>query len=112
MNLSEYLKDRGAGKSLAAAINISGATLSEWKSGKKKVPAARCIDIEVATAGVVRCEDMRPDLNWKFVRALESGDVEKSGDVVRVHRAGIDKDLAASAPECHCGSCGRSVNPL
>jgi DNA-binding transcriptional regulator YdaS (Cro superfamily) len=32
------------------------------------VPAAHCPSIERATKGAVRCEDLRPDVDWAVLR--------------------------------------------
>lgn len=69
MNLSDYLSDRGAAKRLAADLKLSAVTISLWKTGERPVPAERCIDVEKATGGAVRCETLRPDLDWAYLRA-------------------------------------------
>jgi DNA-binding transcriptional regulator YdaS (Cro superfamily) len=43
----------------------------QWK--KTRVPADRCPDVEQLTG--VRCEDLRPDVNWAVVRG---GSVEST----------------------------------
>ena len=41
--------------------------IEHWvKTGR--VPADRCPLIEKATAGVVRCEELRPDVAWDVLR--------------------------------------------
>jgi DNA-binding transcriptional regulator YdaS (Cro superfamily) len=42
------------------------ATVYQWT--KNRVPAERCPQIEAATGGVVRCEDLRPDVQWSVLR--------------------------------------------
>jgi DNA-binding transcriptional regulator YdaS (Cro superfamily) len=34
----------------------------------KRVPSDVCPQIELATAGLVRCEDLRPDVAWSVLR--------------------------------------------
>jgi DNA-binding transcriptional regulator YdaS (Cro superfamily) len=51
---------------LAAAIGVSPQRVSNWV--ERGVPAERCPDIERATAGAVRCEDLRPDVAWQVLR--------------------------------------------
>lgn len=55
---------------LAAAIGVTPAAVNQWITGKRPIPAERCIDIERATAGAVTCEALRPDLaaRWSFLR--------------------------------------------
>lgn len=49
-------------------IGRSGPTVSEWSTGKKRVPADVCPDVESATGGAVTCEEMRPDVKWHILR--------------------------------------------
>lgn len=51
---------------LAARLEVEPMTISQWK--KRGVPEARCPDIEEATQGRVRCEELRPDVEWIRVR--------------------------------------------
>jgi DNA-binding transcriptional regulator YdaS (Cro superfamily) len=41
--------------------------MQAWK--RTRVPAEYCPAIEKATAGAVRCEDLRPDVDWAYLRA-------------------------------------------
>lgn len=68
MDLSTYLDSR-SNKDLARAIGVSQVIISQWKTGAKQVPAGRCPAIERATNGAVRCEDLRPDVDWAYLRA-------------------------------------------
>jgi DNA-binding transcriptional regulator YdaS (Cro superfamily) len=68
MRLDHYLKPEGSAKALAAALQIPEPTVSQWKNGKRRVPADWCIDIEKATAGAVTCEELRPDVDWAYLR--------------------------------------------
>jgi DNA-binding transcriptional regulator YdaS (Cro superfamily) len=53
----------GGFSALARALRVSGPTVHEWNSRRRHVPAARCVQIEQATGGVVRRWDLRPD-DW------------------------------------------------
>lgn len=53
---------------LSAAARQFGVTpwaVSKWR---QRVPAERCIAIEKATNRHVRCEDLRPDIDWAYLR--------------------------------------------
>ena len=54
---------------LAAAIggNVIRQHVEHWIKSKN-VPAERCPAIEAATGGLVRCEDLRPDVPWAILR--------------------------------------------
>lgn len=70
MNLSQYI---AAGKdtqsSLSAKLGMKNSVLvNQWVNGVRQVPAERCPAIERATGGAVRCEDLRPDVDWGVLR--------------------------------------------
>jgi DNA-binding transcriptional regulator YdaS (Cro superfamily) len=67
MTLKEYLKAAKASE-LARQINVPQASLSQWIHGVRRVPLERCIAIEKATKGAVRCEDLRPEIDWAVLR--------------------------------------------
>jgi DNA-binding transcriptional regulator YdaS (Cro superfamily) len=51
----------------AKGRKVSKASISRWK--KERVPAEACPDIEDLTG--VKCEDLRPDVNWAVLRLPE-----------------------------------------
>ena len=55
-------------KTLAEALGITTAALGQWKNGVRPVPAERCPQIERATNGAVKCEELRPDIDWAVIR--------------------------------------------
>lgn len=78
MDLKTYLDSRGDNKELALAVGVSQVNVSLWKTGARQVPAERCPAIERATNGAVRCEELRPDVDWGFLRATDC-DIRKVG---------------------------------
>lgn len=69
MNLPDYLSSEpGSQARLAKELGIPAPLLSQWKTGERRVPAERCPLIERATNGAVRCEDLRPDVDWAYLR--------------------------------------------
>ena len=79
MDLNTYLEqgEKGAAALLAKQIGVTPVLVSQWRTGTRQVPAERCVDIERATGGVVRCEELRPDVDWNYLRT--SGDFEVIG---------------------------------
>lgn len=77
MTLDTFLKHRPRGTSarLAKSLGVSPVLVSQWRTGQRQVPASRCVDIERETGGRVRCEDLRPDVDWNYLRV--TGDFEK-----------------------------------
>lgn len=58
----------GSQLALARALGIKPPTVHQWLSGKRPVPAERCPSIERLTGGAVLCEQLRPDVEWGFLR--------------------------------------------
>ena len=67
MDLKTYFKDRSQAD-LAKALNVTPGAVNQWISGATVITEGRCIQIEAATNGLVRCEDLRPDVAWHVVR--------------------------------------------
>lgn len=57
----------GAGN-LAALVGVTQPAVYQWLHGLRRVPAARCPAVERATKGAVRCEELRPDVDWAILR--------------------------------------------
>lgn len=69
MELSEYVSaERGRAASLARGLGVKPVVVSRWANGKKPVPVERCPSIERLTGGVVLCEQLRPDVEWGYLR--------------------------------------------
>lgn len=66
--------DRSPSKLAAALGNgVRRQHVEHWlKTGA--VPPERCIAIEKATHGAVRCEEMRPDVDWAYLRGTAAND--------------------------------------
>jgi DNA-binding transcriptional regulator YdaS (Cro superfamily) len=57
----------GGPAKLAACLEVTPQVVINWR--KRGVPAERCPAIERATHGLVRCEELRPDVDWAVLRA-------------------------------------------
>lgn len=67
MDLKTYLKDRKQ-VDLARALGVTQGAVHQWASGMTRVAVERCIAIERATDRAVTCEELRPDVDWAFLR--------------------------------------------
>jgi len=68
MTLSDYLKESGLTQmSFARQLGVAQGTVAFWLHNKPPT-IERCIQIEKLTAGKVRCEDLRPDVDWAYLR--------------------------------------------
>ncbi|QLB23339.1 transcriptional regulator [Phocoenobacter skyensis] len=70
MTLKDYLNNKGRGSlaGFAKALNVKSSNLSFWVSNTRQVPAEYCPEIEKLTKGQVRCEELRPDIDWSVLR--------------------------------------------
>lgn len=64
--LSKAILAAGSQKALAEQIGVVQSAVSNWIK-RKNVPSEYCPDIEAITG--VRCEELRPDVNWAVLRA-------------------------------------------
>lgn len=58
--------DRGRFSSLAKHLQLTPPVVSDWATGKKRIPAEQCPKIEEITG--IRCEELRPDVRWDVLR--------------------------------------------
>jgi DNA-binding transcriptional regulator YdaS (Cro superfamily) len=54
---------------LARQLGVTTQAVCFWRDGLRRIPAEKCPSIERVTAGAVRCEVLRPDVEWGFIRA-------------------------------------------
>ena len=59
----------GGLSALSALLEQKPQVVSNWRS--RGVPAEHCPSIERATEGAVRCEDLRPDVDWAYLRGTD-----------------------------------------
>ena len=64
--ISQAIKIVGAKAIADACDGISVQAVHKWADGN--VPADRCPTIERLTNGGVRCEELRPDVDWAYLR--------------------------------------------
>lgn len=60
----------GSQVALAEALGVTKAAVGQWRDEGRRVPAEHCPAIERLTAGVVRCESLRPDIEWAVLREV------------------------------------------
>ncbi len=67
MNLKTYLSEHKQ-VDLARQLGVTQGAVHQWAAGLSRPSAERSIEIEKATAGAVRCEELRPDVDWAYLR--------------------------------------------
>lgn len=71
----------GTPAALARGIGITPWALSKFN--KERIPEERCLAIEKFTNYEVKAEQLRPDINWEYVRAnLLSNQQGKSNEAI------------------------------
>jgi DNA-binding transcriptional regulator YdaS (Cro superfamily) len=59
----------GSQAELARQLQIRTPTVNQWCSGGRPIPAARALQIESATGGKVRRQELCPSFPWEGVAA-------------------------------------------
>jgi DNA-binding transcriptional regulator YdaS (Cro superfamily) len=67
MKLDQYIKNTTQSE-FATLIGVSQGMIYQWLKGIRPVSLERCPSIEKATDGKVTCEELRPDVDWAFLR--------------------------------------------
>jgi DNA-binding transcriptional regulator YdaS (Cro superfamily) len=57
----------------ARALGVSVQAASFWRDGARTFPADLCITVEKLTDGRIRCEELRPDVDWAYLRCSGDG---------------------------------------
>ena len=58
----------GGPSKMAAQLSVTVQAVCFWRDEKRQLPAEHCPSIERATNGAVRCEELRPDVEWSYLR--------------------------------------------
>lgn len=59
----------GGPSKMAALLGVSAQAVCFWRDEKRRLPAEHCPAIERETGGEVTCEQLRPDVDWGYLRA-------------------------------------------
>ena len=71
MNISDYLKESNLTQvEFARQLGVTQGTVNFWVNYKPPT-LERAIAIEKATGGKVRCEDLRPEIDWVYLRGTK-----------------------------------------
>jgi DNA-binding transcriptional regulator YdaS (Cro superfamily) len=76
MKLKTYLKSLTYPDGIEAFAAGCGTTIGQLKQvagGHRRAGESLTINIERESGGAVRCEDLRPDVDWAFIRASNKG---------------------------------------
>ncbi|TKD40724.1 transcriptional regulator [Azotobacter chroococcum] len=70
MSLHEYIKslEKLELEALAVRCNTSVGQIKHVAYGNRRAAAGLAVCLERETQGVVTCEELRPDIDWGFIR--------------------------------------------
>lgn len=68
----------GSQRALATALGVTKGAVWQWKESDRQVPAEHCPVIERLTRGEVRCEELRPDVDWGYLRNSAATEAKES----------------------------------
>jgi len=70
MTLSEYLKtmDKEGLAAFARHCGTSAGQLKQVAYGNRRASAGLAVSLDRETGGAIRCEEMRPDIDWAYLR--------------------------------------------
>ncbi|PUE21839.1 Cro/Cl family transcriptional regulator [Limnohabitans sp. MMS-10A-192] len=66
--LEQAIRSAGSINKLAMVLGVSKGAVWQWGLPGRQVPAEHCPAIERITGGMVRCEQLRPDVDWAYLR--------------------------------------------
>jgi len=67
MDLKTYFKSNRQVE-FAKLLGVTPGAVNQWVNGSVILTADRCIQIEKATGGLVRCEELNPNVPWEVLR--------------------------------------------
>lgn len=65
---SDAIQLAGGISKIAQTLGVSVQAVYFWRAGSRQLPAEHCPVIERMTGGQIRCEDLRPDVDWGYLR--------------------------------------------
>lgn len=75
MTLKEFIKDlsnQGLVDDFATRCGTTSAHLRQVSNGYRRAGEYLCINIDRESGGAVRCEDLRPDVDWGYLRGTSA----------------------------------------
>ncbi len=71
MTLNEYLKSltKNEINNFAAKCRTTKGQLKQVALGNRRAGESLAINIERETSGQIRCEELRPDVDWAYIRS-------------------------------------------
>lgn len=75
--IKQAIERAGSASKVASALGVSPQAVIFWRDGMRRIPADKCPSIERHFG--VRCEALRPDVDWAFIRGSAAAQPEGQG---------------------------------
>lgn len=69
--ITEAINGAGGPAKVSRACGVSVQAVCFWRDGLRTLPADQCITLEKLNQGRIRCEDLRPDVDWAYLRTIQ-----------------------------------------
>lgn len=66
--LDEVIALVGSMQAVAVHLGVTKGAVGQWKLPGRRIPAEHCPTLEKLVSGRVRCEALRPDVDWAYLR--------------------------------------------
>lgn len=66
--IHEAIQGAGGPAKVAAELGVTVQAVCFWRDGSRKLPAEHCPVLERMNGGRIRCEQLRPDVDWAYIR--------------------------------------------
>lgn len=65
------IEGAGGTANVARELKCSTQAVYFWQTGKRTLPAEHCPALERMNEGRIRCEQLRPDVDWTYLRGTK-----------------------------------------
>lgn len=66
--IAAAISGAGGPAKVAEALSVSVQAVCFWRDGSRRFPAEYCPTLERLNGGRIKCEQMRPDADWAYLR--------------------------------------------
>lgn len=94
-SISEAIRHAGGPSKVARQCGVSVQAVCFWRDGERALPAEHCITLEKMNNGLVRCEEMRPDVDWAYLRNASAAHDVVDGALLNGDTTGASDEKAA-----------------
>lgn len=78
--ITKVIGHAGGAAKLARALGVTTQAVCFWRDGQRIFPAEHCPTAEKLSARAVTCEQLRPDVDWAYVRGTACASAENRAE--------------------------------